>query len=238
MIPTDRIYVALDTTDVEQAKTWASQLKGKVGGLKIGKEYFTANGPQGVQDVTGQKTGAGMPLFLDLKFHDIPNTVASAIKAALPLKPALINVHACGGARMMTAAAEAAKSAGADRPLVLGVTVLTSMDESDLKGVGIDVSAEQQVVRLATLARDSGLDGVVCSAREILVLREALGPDFKLVVPGIRPTWASADDQRRVVTPRQAIEMGADHLVIGRPITGADDPAAAAMKIAEELEGL
>ena len=234
MTPTDRIYVALDTTDVEQAKIWAGQLKGKVGGLKVGKEYFTANGPQGVQAVTG----AGMPLFLDLKFHDIPNTVAGAIKAALPLKPALINVHASGGARMMVAAAEAAKSAGADRPIVLGVTVLTSMDESDLQGVGIDVSAEQQVVRLATLARDSGLDGVVCSAREITVLREALGPGFKLVVPGIRPTWASADDQRRVVTPRQAIEMGADHLVIGRPITGADDPAAAAIKISEELEGL
>jgi len=153
----------------------------------------------------------------------------------LALSPYMVNVHACGGEAMMRAAAQSVKEAGADRPLVLGVTVLTSMDESDLQGIGVDSSVPDQVMRLASLTQFSGLDGVVCSAREVEDLREHLGKNFKLVVPGIRPQWASSNDQKRIVTPAAAIAIGADYLVIGRPITGAGDPVEAADKIAAEI---
>jgi len=231
--PSDRIFVALDTTDVEAAKALAEKLRGLVGGVKLGKEFFTANGPQGVEAISA----LGMPVFLDLKFHDIPNTVASAIRAANPLGPKFVNVHAGGGAKMMAKAAEAAADKGTDRSLVLGVTVLTSMGEDDLHGIGVEGAVLDQVVRLAKLAKDSGLDGVVCSAKEIAAIREACGPDFILMVPGIRPAWAATDDQKRIMTPKDAVEAGADCLVIGRPITKADDPVEAARKIAQELEG-
>jgi len=227
-----RIFVALDTTDVGRAVELAHGLKGSVGGVKLGKEFFTANGPEGVHRVTE----CGMPLFLDLKYHDIPNTVAGAIRAALSLNPFLVNVHAGGGRRMMQAAASAADEAEpGTRPGVIGVTVLTSMAREDLVEVGIDEEPLEHVLRLGRLAKSSGLDGVVCSAKEVVALRGSVGRDFLLVVPGIRPQWASADDQRRVVTPKDAVDLGADYLVIGRPITGHSDPVEAARLIAEEL---
>jgi orotidine-5'-phosphate decarboxylase len=229
--PHERTFVALDTTDLAHALDLANALSGHVGGMKVGKEFFTACGPDGVRAVTD----CGMPIFLDLKFHDIPNTVAGAIKASLALSPYMVNVHACGGEAMMRAAAQSVKEAGADRPLVLGVTVLTSMDESDLQGIGVESSVPDQVMRLASLTQFSGLDGVVCSAREVEDLREHLGGNFKLVVPGIRPQWASKNDQKRIVTPAAAIAIGADYLVIGRPITGAGDPVEAADRIAAEI---
>jgi len=230
--PWQRIFVALDTTDVERAVELAHGLKGSVGGVKLGKEFFTAHGPEGVHRVTE----SGMPLFLDLKYHDIPNTVAGAIRASLQLNPFIVNVHAGGGRRMMVAAAEAANTADAGkRPHVIGVTVLTSMAREDLVEVGIDEEPLEQVLRLGRLAKSSNLDGVVCSAKEVVALRGSVGRDFLLVVPGIRPAWASTDDQRRVVTPKDAVDLGADYLVIGRPITGHNDPAEAARLIAQEL---
>jgi orotidine-5'-phosphate decarboxylase len=232
MDPRERILVALDTTDVDRAKALALTLKGHVGGIKIGKEFFTAHGPQGVREVAGD----GQPLFLDLKFHDIPNTVAGAIRSALRLKPLILNVHAAGGVAMMKAAAEAASEAGAARPLLIAVTVLTSLSDEDLADIGVNANTAEQVARLARLAQASGLDGVVCSPREIELVRQACGAEFKTVVPGIRPEWAAAGDQKRIMTPRQAVDAGADYLVIGRPITGADDPVAAAERIGEELK--
>jgi len=232
MKPTDRIFCAIDTTDVDAATALAGRLVGHVGGIKLGKEFFTAHGPEGVRKVTA----CGMPLFLDLKFHDIPNTVAGAIRAALPLNPAVLNVHASGGRVMMEAAAEAV--AGADGTLLIGVTILTSLSDEDVAEVGYTGSAAESVVRLAKLAEASGLGGVVCSPREIEAIRAACGPDFKLVVPGIRPTWSATGDQKRIMTPADAIRIGADYIVIGRPITGADDPIDAAKRIADELAGL
>ncbi len=235
LAPSTRIFAALDTTDAGRAVALAGRLVGLVGGVKLGHEFFTANGPQGVLDVSN----AGLPVFLDLKFHDIPATVAAAVRAALPLKPFMINVHAQGGPAMMRAAAEAARESfeggGANRPLVLAVTVLTSLDGGDLKACGVDDEPGTQVLRLARLAKDCGLDGVVCSPLEAALLRENLGGDFKLVVPGVRPHWAASDDQKRTLTPTEAVRAGADWLVIGRPITGAADPAAAAEKIAAEI---
>jgi len=185
-----RIFVALDTTDVGRAVELAHGLKGSVGGVKLGKEFFTAHGPDGVHRVIE----CGMPLFLDLKYHDIPNTVAGAIRAALPLNPFIVNVHAGGGRRMMEAAAEAADKAEGIRPKVIGVTVLTSMTRVDMAEVGIDEEPLEHVLRLGRLAKSSGLDGVVCSAKEVVALRGSVGRDFMLVVPGIRPVWASADE--------------------------------------------
>lgn len=234
MKPTDRILVPLDTTDVDWAADLAARLKGHVGGIKLGKEFFTANGPQGVRRVaTGDQ-----PLFLDLKFHDIPNTVAGAIRSANAVGPFILNVHASGGRAMMEAAVKANAEAGPSRPMLLAVTVLTSLSDADLDDVGVPVSAGDQVVRLARLAQDCGMDGVVCSPKEITLIRAACGPDFKLIVPGIRPAWASTDDQKRIATPADAVAQGADYLVIGRPITGADDPVAAAARIGEELAAL
>jgi len=228
--PSDRIFVALDTPDLDKAVGLAEGLKGHIGGVKVGKEFFTSHGPEGVKQISA----LGLPVFLDLKFHDIPATVGAAVKAAAPLQPFMLNVHAMGGEAMMKAAIEAAGDSPG-RPLVIAVTVLTSMGDDDLAAVGVPGTAEEQVLRLAALAKQCGLDGVVCSALEIKALRAKLGPDFKLVVPGIRPEWAAKGDQKRITTPAEAVVLGADYLVIGRPITAAPDPVAAAKRIADEL---
>ncbi|MCK5777296.1 MAG: orotidine-5'-phosphate decarboxylase [Rhodospirillales bacterium] len=232
--PTDRIFVALDTPDVNLAVSLAEKLQGHVGGVKLGMEFYYANGPQGARAVTA----VGMPLFLDLKFHDIPNTVAGAVRSTLELNPAILNVHAQGGPAMMQAAGAALDGADGEKPLLIAVTVLTSLGDDDLEAIGVNDGAENQVVRLAKLTQTCGLGGVVCSPREIKAIRAACGPDFKLVVPGIRPEWAAAGDQKRITTPAQAIRDGADYIVIGRPITGADNPVDAAKRIADELAGL
>ena len=234
MTPIDRILVPLDTDDVAWAAKLAAQLKGYVGGVKLGKQFFTANGPFGVNKIAC----VGHPIFMDLKFHDIPNTVASAVRSLHRLKPFMLNVHASGGGAMMKAAVAANKEAKETRPLLLGVTMLTSLSECDLKEIGVSSDSGQQVVRLAKLAQDCGMDGVVCSPLEITLLRKACGDEFKLVVPGVRPSWASFNDQKRVATPAEAIARGADYLVIGRPITTADDPVNAAARIGEELAAL
>lgn len=230
-IGTNPIFCALDTTDEARAVALAQGLKGSVGGVKIGMEFFYACGPQGFRAVAE----AGLPVFLDLKLHDIPNTVAGGIRAVLPLRPAIVNVHAAGGLAMMRAAAEAAREAGDARPLVVGVTMLTSLDRSDLSQTGVAGTPADHVARLAHLAAEAGLDGVVCSAHEIERLRAELGPDFKLVVPGIRPALSDIGDQKRVMTPADALALGADILVIGRPITAAENPREAARAIAASL---
>lgn len=229
--PHSRIFVALDTTDLAQAEKLARSLVGVVGGIKIGLELYSARGIEGVKRLAD----VGLPLFLDLKFHDIPNTVASAVRAALPLKPSILNVHASGGAAMMRAAAEAVADADGVPPKLIAVTVLTSLDEHDLVLVGQNGPVADQVLRLANLAQGAGIDGVVCSPQEVALLRAKCGENFLLVVPGIRPAWAASGDQKRVMTPAEAIAAGADYLVIGRPITAAPDPRAAAERIAAEL---
>ena len=224
------ILCAIDLADPNQAKTLVRTLKGAVGGIKLGLEFFTANGPRAVKD-----TAQGLPLFLDLKLHDIPNTVAGAVKAAATLEPLLLTVHCAGGAAMMKAAV-AAKQAGRGKPMkLLGVTVLTSLDERDLEATGQKGPVAEQVKRLALLAKESGLDGIVCSPQEVAELRQALGPEFLLVVPGIRIGSLSHGDQKRVMGPKDAIAAGADYLVIGRPITGSPSPAAAARSMLAEI---
>jgi orotidine-5'-phosphate decarboxylase len=198
--------------------------------LKVGKELFVAAGPGFVQELVGQ----GYDVFLDLKFHDIPNTVAQACKAAARLGVWMMNVHASGGPRMLAAAREALESMP-KRPLLIAVTVLTSMGGEELKAIGVDADAEQQVLRLAGLTRDAGLDGVVCSAREAAILRQNLGPDFCLVTPGIRPAGSDSGDQTRILTPLQALQAGADYLVIGRPITQSTDPLIVLESISREI---
>ena len=231
MDPSDRIFVALDTSDLDKALALAEGLRGLVGGVKLGQEFFTAQGPAGVDAVTA----LGLPVFLDLKFHDIPATVSRAVGAALALKLFMLNVHASGGEAMMWAATDAAGVADDERPLVVAVTVLTSLWSGDLVATGIDDNIEDQVLRLAALAENCDLDGVVCSPREVAALRRERGPDFKLVVPGIRPTWAATDDQKRVEPPADTAAAGAEYLVIGRPITESQDPADAARRIADEI---
>jgi len=230
-----QILLAIDTIDMAIAGAQAAATRGAVDGIKLGLEFFAANGPAGVRAVTA----AGVPLFLDLKLHDIPNTVAGAVRAATPLRPTLLTVHAAGGGAMLRAAAdaagEAATKAGVPRPRIIGVTVLTSLGEPDIDAVGQRGPIADQARRLAALAQSCGLDGVVCSPHEIAALRADCGAGFLLVVPGIRPAWAAASDQKRVMTPAEAAQLGADYLVIGRPITSADDPAAAARRIAAEV---
>jgi orotidine-5'-phosphate decarboxylase len=224
------IFVALDTTDLDYARRLAERLRGQVGGLKLGLEFFSAHGPDGVRAFEG----LGLPVFLDLKFHDIPNTVAGAVRAAAQLGVSILNVHAQGGTAMMRAAVEAARNVSPSTK-VIAVTMLTSLSDEDLPSVGLAPQVADQVLRLASLARQCGLDGVVCSAHEIGRLRRELGPDFLLVVPGIRPAGSQAGDQRRVMGPAEALAAGADVLVVGRPITGAPDPALAARDIAQSL---
>lgn len=222
------LIAALDTTDVTQAATWAEQVAPHCGLLKLGLEFYLANGADGVRAV------ARLPVFLDLKLHDIPNTVAGAVRAVLPLRPRMLTLHASGGAAMVTAARRAAEQAGPDRPILLAVTVLTSLDASTLAAIGVAGGPRQQALRLARLALDAGADGLVCSAQEVALLRDADRTAI-LVVPGIRPTGFPSGDQVRTMTPREADDAGADWLVVGRPITSAADPGAAAAAIAAEL---
>ena len=224
------VIVALDYPDAAGALALADQLSPADCRLKIGKELFTATGPSIVRAVQER----GFELFLDLKFHDIPNTVASAVATAADLGVWMVNVHASGGRRMMTAAAEKLQQ-GKYATKLIAVTVLTSMERSDLAEIGLDVDPLQQVLRLASLTADCGLDGVVCSAQEAAALREALGENFQLVTPGIRPASSDAGDQRRVMTPEQAKTAGVSYMVIGRPITQAADPASALRAINQSL---
>jgi orotidine-5'-phosphate decarboxylase len=220
------IFVAVDTPDLTRAMVLASQVREHAGGLKLGLEFFMANGPAGVRELAS----AGLPIFLDLKLHDIPNTVAKAVEAVAPLKPAILTVHANGGRAML----EAAKAAAPAETKVVGVTVLTSLDAADLAETGVNGSPTEQVQRLAELARNAGIDGIVCSGAEVAAAR-ANWPGGFFVVPGVRPAGADTADQKRVVTPRQALDDGASVLVIGRPITAADDPARAIREISATL---
>ena len=230
------IYCALDTVDIAKAISLAKALVGTVGGMKLGLEFFSSNGADGFKSVAE----TGMPIFLDLKFHDIPNTVAGAIRAVAPLGPKMLTIHTLGGPDMMRRAAdtavEEALKLGKNKPSVIGVTMLTSMDDSDAAAIGVATSVQDQVVRLAELAVKNGLDGIVCSPKEIALVRAVTPPNFKLVVPGIRPEGSAAGDQKRVMTPLAAREAGADILVIGRPITQAENPARAANEIAKTLD--
>lgn len=235
MKPSDRIFCALDTVETERAVSLAKTLIGTVGGLKLGLEFYCANGADGFKAVAE----TGMPIFLDLKFHDIPNTVAGAIRAVAPLGPKILTIHTQGGPEMMRraveTAAEAAAKHGHAKPWVTGVTILTSMDDADMKAIGVEDKVSDQVARLAALADANGLDGMVCSPMEITLARAATNPDFKLVVPGIRPVGSAAGDQKRIMTPGDAVSAGADVLVIGRPITQAVDAATAAKAIADSI---
>jgi len=230
---TSRIIVALDYPSADAALQLVEQLSPELCRLKVGKELFTRAGPQLVESLVGQ----GFDVFLDLKFHDIPNTVASACHAAADLGVWMLNVHALGGARMLEAAREGVSRAG-HSPLLIAVTILTSMDETDLAAVGLAGSPLENVMRLARLAQHSGLDGIVCSSREVTPLRAELERDFKLVTPGIRPAGSQADDQRRIMTPVDAVTNGSDYLVIGRPVTQADDPVGVLRTINSELPAL
>jgi orotidine-5'-phosphate decarboxylase len=220
------IFVAIDTPDLARAVALAEKVKAHVGGLKLGLEFFSAHGHQGVREL-GQ---IGLPIFLDLKLHDIPNTVASAIQALHGLAPAILTVHAAGGRAMM----EDAKAAAPETTKVVGVTVLTSLDANDLGSIGVGGGEHAQVERLTALANEAGLDGVVCSGFEVAAARKMWRDGF-FVVPGVRPAGGAVGDQKRVMTPRQALDNGASILVIGRPITKAEDPDAAARAIAATL---
>jgi len=222
----NQIFVAIDTPDLSQALALAEAVRGAAGGVKLGLEFFSANGPEGVR----QLAALGLPVFLDLKLHDIPNTVAKAVGALAPLKPAILTVHAAGGRAMLGAARASAPA----ETKVVAVTVLTSLDQSDLQAVGVSGSPADQVTRLAELARGSGVDGIVCSGAEVAAAK-AVWPGGFFVVPGVRPAGADSGDQKRVVTPAQALDDGASVLVIGRPITGAPDPAQAIRDIAATL---
>ncbi len=223
------LIAALDTTESETALAWARAVRPYCGMVKLGLEYFLANG------AAGMKLFDGTPVFLDLKLHDIPNTVAGAVRAVLDLRPAMLTLHAAGGALMIEAARTAAEQAGEARPLLLAVTVLTSLDGEALHATGVAGGARQQVLRLARLAMAAGADGLVCSPLEVAMLRDALGADPVLVVPGIRPAGSDSGGQARVMTPREASDAGADWLVVGRPITQSLNPGHAAEAIAAEL---
>lgn len=229
-----RIIVALDFREERRALDLAGRLTPAECRLKVGKEMFTRCGPALVRKLAGM----GFGVFLDLKFHDIPNTVARAVEAAADLGVWMVNVHASGGPVMLEAAANALKNFGPGRPLLTAVTVLTSMDAAQLASAGADPDVERQALRLATLAARCGLDGAVCSAREAPALRRELGPGFRLVTPGIRPAASDRGDQIRTVTPEEAVRLGSDYLVIGRPVTAAPDPAAALRAIAASIAGL
>jgi orotidine-5'-phosphate decarboxylase len=220
------IFVAIDTPDLDRAKDIATRVRNHVGGLKLGLEFFSANGRHGVREMAE----LGLPIFLDLKFHDIPNTVGKAIQALHPLEPAILTVHAAGGRAMM----EDAKAAAPTGTRVVGVTVLTSLDGADLDSIGLPADPHGQVERLTTLAREAGLDGVVCSGNEVAAAK-SLWPDGFFVVPGVRPSDGKASDQKRVMTPRAALDAGASILVVGRPITLATDPDKAARAIEATL---
>lgn len=227
--PANPIIAAIDTTDLRVAQAWSRQLDGTVGLLKLGLAFYLAHGAAGVRAVTDK------PVFLDLKLHDIPNTVAGGVTAVLPLGAAMLTLHAGGGTAMIAAARHAAETAGSTRPKLLAVTVLTSLSAEALAETGVADTPAAQVLRLAKLALKAGADGLVCSPQEVAILRAEIGPEPLLVVPGIRPVGAASGDQARTLTPREALAAGADWLVIGRPITGAADPAGAARAIAADL---
>lgn len=228
---TSPLIVALDYQDLDACMDLVNKLDPKRVRLKVGNELFTTCGPQVIE----QFHNKGFQVFLDLKYHDIPNTVAQAVTAAAKLGVWMVNVHAGGGERMMVAARQAVDQA-THKPLLIGVTVLTSMTAVDLQQAGVSRSPQEQVRELATLAQQCGLDGVVCSAQEAPMLRSALGDKFALVTPGIRPAGASGDDQRRTLSPADALAAGSDYLVVGRPITQADDPAQACDDILQSLQ--
>lgn len=228
-----KIIFALDVEGLEPAKHWVETLSGRVGMFKVGKQLFTACGP----DILRLIRDRGIGVFLDLKYHDIPNTVAMATVEAARLGVQLVNLHALGGYEMMARTMESLhrECTGRARPNVLAVTILTSSTDDTLREVGIDRPVTEMVVRLARLARKAGIDGVVASPLEVSPIREACGPDFLVVTPGVRPATAAKDDQQRVMTPAEAVRAGADYLVIGRPIAAAPDPAAAADAIVAEI---
>ncbi len=215
-----KVIVALDYDNQNEALAFVDNIDPAQCRLKVGKEMFTFFGPEFVRQLHQR----GFSVFLDLKFHDIPNTCSKAVRAAAEMGVWMVNVHASGGERMMTASREILEPYGKDRPLLIGVTVLTSMEQSDLAGIGLDIAPQEQVKRLAKLTQQSGLDGVVCSAHESSMLKAELGKEFKLVTPGIRPAGSAAGDQRRIMTPAEAMQAGSDYLVIGRPITQAEQP--------------
>ncbi|HIP75994.1 MAG TPA: orotidine-5'-phosphate decarboxylase [Psychromonas hadalis] len=227
-----KVVIALDYDDKQTALHFIDQLDPATCRLKIGKEMFTHFGPSFVKIIVGK----GFDVFLDLKFHDIPNTVAKAVKASADLGVWMVNVHASGGRKMMEAAKLALQPYGEQAPILIAVTVLTSMDGSDLKELGFELSPEEQVKRLATLTQKSGLDGVVCSSHETRMLKALLGKEFKLITPGIRPEGSPSGDQKRIKTPLQAVQSGSDYLVIGRPITQAKDPVKVLTEINVSLQ--
>lgn len=224
--PAERLIVALDTADISQAEQWARAVAPHCGLFKLGLEFYLANGQAGVRAI------AGRPIFLDLKLHDIPNTVAGAMRAVLPLAPRMLTLHASGGFAMIEGARRAAEAAGKERPMLLAVTVLTSLDAASLAATGVAGEPAPQALRLARLALSAGADGLVCSPLEVRMLRDALGHQVKLVVPGIRPAGSAPGDQARTMTAEDAVAAGADWIVVGRPITAAPDPRASAAAIA------
>jgi len=232
MSKTSPVFCALDRPDLDGTLALAQMLADVVGGFKVGLEFITANGPTGIRQIVD----LGRPVFLDVKFHDIPNTVKRSIDATADLGVAMITIHLSGGLEMLEAAVEAADGIKGRRPWLLGVSVLTSLDDDDLEMMGIRHQTRDQVVKLAELGQETGLDGLVCSPKEISSLKKRFGDSLKLVVPGIRPQGSATADQKRTLTPAEAIEAGADYLVIGRPITEAADPRAAALSIQAEID--
>jgi orotidine-5'-phosphate decarboxylase len=226
-----KVIVALDYDKQQDALAFVDKIDPASCRLKVGKEMFTLFGPDFVRELHKR----GFSVFLDLKFHDIPNTCSKAVRAAAELGVWMVNVHASGGERMMAASREILEPYGNDRPLLIGVTVLTSMEQADLAGIGLDLPPQEQVMRLAHLTQNSGLDGVVCSAQEASMLKSELGQSFKLVTPGIRPAGSAVGDQKRIMTPAEAMAAGSDYLVIGRPITQADNPSAVLEEINRSL---
>jgi len=223
------VFCAIDTPDFERAKNLIAQIAPSGCGVKLGMEFFNSFGPDGVKRIIDECDNP--PIFLDFKYYDIPNTVAGAVRAASKLGVAYLNVHASGGLDMM----KAAKEACAPETKLIAVTILTSFDEESMKAAGYQAGVKDRVIQLAQLTQKAGLDGVVCSSHEIEALRATCGTDFALMVPGIRPAGSDANDQKRIMTPQEAMKKGATHLVIGRPITGADDPAKAALDIMKSL---
>jgi orotidine-5'-phosphate decarboxylase len=226
----DRLIIALDVSCASEAQKIVSEIGDTASTYKVGKQLFTAEGPQVVRDLVA----SGRKVFLDLKFHDIPNTVAGAVRSAAALNVSMLTVHASGGSKMLKAAADAATQSSS-KPLILAVTVLTSLSDEDLQELGLPVGVADQVLRLAGIARNAGIGGIVASAHEAQSLRRNLGTGFAIVTPGVRPAGSDAGDQARVVTPADAFRAGATHIVVGRPITGDPNPAAATKRILEEL---
>jgi orotidine-5'-phosphate decarboxylase len=235
MKPEERLIVALDVDTKEKAIALVEGLKSDVKLFKVGSELFTSCGPE----IVGAIKSRGCGVFLDLKFHDIPNTAAKAVTVATRLGVSIMNVHALGGYDMMNRAAQAARDEAGrlkiEKPKLIAVTILTSTDENSLKKIGVNDTMEKQVLRLAKLTKDASLDGVVASPSEVKPIRRELGQEFIIVTPGVRPEWAAADDQKRIAAPKEAVLSGATYIVVGRPITGASDPAGAARKILKEI---